>query len=627
MEPQNKVDRKLFTTPEPVAAGIDFYPTGNEYVSLPEIDNNGMIYSVNLLRLDHHGLFEFSGNHEHPLLTPVVKIDGNPINLRALNFRWHYKLGWLPVFSCEVEKQLCLKGIIAAPPGFKGFFYQLSIENRSARQVSIELGWIGCWDAFSFCVFSRRKLSVEKTIKLNKWTDSLVLEASSGSPLAALALADSSDSKWHLDPEKGQFEKGEMFSLLPGAEKETTLYGSINLEEDGAATTNIDLRRHGAKYLLDHTKKWLSIRYLKVVEPAFEAMINQNLFFSYFYSTARSLEDDQLVSLTSRSPRYYVSAAFWGRDALLWSLPAIMLVDSNYARKLLLAIYKRHIRHAGEHAHYLSGAVLYPGFELDQLAAYVIALQHYLDFTGETNLIKEKLIREGLTVIADRALDRFDPECGLYSSFLDPSDDPVEYPYLTFSNALLQTAFVTLGKLQSLNLFEHRSDFSVLAQALEKAIYEHCTVQGPDGLIFTWSVDGKGKFSLYDNPPGSLQLLAYYRFCTAKNRIFLNTVRWIRSTNNPYYRLGGNFEEAGSVHCINPWPLGAVNDLWACNVGALDFLKRVKMDNGFFCETIDPESGEVSTGAAFASAAGFLAFSLYHNLTTNNRGGNSKCSP
>ncbi|MDZ4133883.1 MAG: hypothetical protein U1E11_12210, partial [Dethiobacteria bacterium] len=54
----------------------------------------------------------------------------------------------------------------------------------------------------------------------------------------------------------------------------------------------------------------------------------------------------------------------------------------------------------------------------------------------------------------------------------------------------------------------------------------------------------------------------------------------------------------------------ACNDLLACNSGALDFLTRAEMDNGFFCETVKPDTGQVSTGAAFASAAGFLAYAL-----------------
>jgi len=55
-----------------------------------------------------------------------------------------------------------------------------------------------------------------------------------------------------------------------------------------------------------------------------------------------------------------------------------------------------------------------------------------------------------------------------------------------------------------------------------------------------------------------------------------------------------------------------VNDLLALNKSAYFFLSRAKMDNGFMCETIDPVTGNVTTGPAFASAAGFLSFALWH---------------
>ena len=40
--------------------------------------------------------------------------------------------------------------------------------------------------------------------------------------------------------------------------------------------------------------------------------------------------------MTSRSPRYYVSAAYWDRDSLLWAFPAILTVDAAYAREIFL---------------------------------------------------------------------------------------------------------------------------------------------------------------------------------------------------------------------------------------------------------------------------------------------------
>ncbi|MDO9533889.1 MAG: hypothetical protein Q7J85_00835 [Bacillota bacterium] len=76
--------------------------------------------------------------------------------------------------------------------------------------------------------------------------------------------------------------------------------------------------------------------------------------------------------------------------------------------------------------------------------------------------------------------------------------------------------------------------------------------------------------------------------------------------------------EAGSLHAGNPWPMAAVNDLLALNWGAIDFLSRVKMDNGLACETVHPIKGCASTGLAFASSAGFLAHAICWRMKGKN---------
>jgi hypothetical protein len=132
--------------------------------------------------------------------------------------------------------------------------------------------------------------------------------------------------------------------------------------------------------------------------------------------------------------------------------------------------------------------------------------------------------------------------------------------------------------------------------------------------MFAWAVNGKGNFELYDNPPGSLQLLPHYGFCAKDDPVFLNTVRWICSRHNLYYCAEGNITGAASRHAANPWPLHAVNDLLALNLGQGEFFRQAVMDSGYFCETVEPVNGRASTGQAFASGAGFLAFALWHTL-------------
>lgn len=603
--------RAILTTPPVITEHEAFTLTGNEYLSLPHIGAAGGIDSLNVLHMAARGLLEFSGKSQKPLLAPFIFIDNRPVALEG-QARWSYRLDWIPCFELETGEQLTVKGEIFTPPGRRGGCCRLRFTNRSPKRLEIKAGWQGYWDSFNHIIFNRRPLAVDRALSFDDWTNSFILEARSGLPLAALALAVEPRAPWELNRDgAGSFRVETAAALEPGGGAQLVLYFAVNLESDGAGTSAVDLMRRGADALAAETEAWLEEHRLHAADEDLTPVLNRNLFFNYFYALGRAIDTDGLVPVTSRSPRYYVSAAFWSRDTLLWSFPGLLLLDSAIARELLLAVYERHLGQPGEHAHYINGIVLYPGFELDQLAAYLLALKHYVAFTGDQTILEEELIAQGIKKLAKTAERYYDPATGLYATFLDPSDDPVRFPFLIYNNALLERAFDFLGGAGAAAAGGRQEEFKGRTLALRKAIYRHGTAEGPCGPMFAWAVDGRGQFQLYDNPPGSLLLLAHYGFCSPKDPIFKNTAAWIRSSHNPYCHLSCNFEGVGSLHCANPWPLAAANELLAFAAGGADFLKRAPMDQGFCCETVDPHSGRVSTGAAFASGAGFLAHAIY----------------
>lgn len=606
-----KNSKAILTTPPAITEHEAFSLTGNEYLSLPHIGAAGGIDYLNVLHMEARGLLEFSGKSLKPLLAPFIFVNNRAVALEE-QARWSYRLDWIPCFEIETGEQLSAKGEIFTPPGRRGGCYRLGFTNHSSKQLELRAGWQGYWGSFNHIIFNRRPAAVEQALSFDDWTNSLILEARRGLPLAALALAIEPRAQWELDQSgAGSFRVETATSLEPGESAQVILYFAVNLEADGAGTTAVDLMRRGSAALAAETESWLEQHRLPAADKELAPVLNRNLFFNYFYALGRALDTDGLVPVTSRSPRYYVSAAFWSRDALLWSFPGLLLVDSAVARELLLTVFERHLGWPGEHAHYINGIVLYPGFELDQLAAYLLALQNYVAFTGDQTILAERTIDEGVKKLKKTVARYYDHSTGLYATFLDPSDDPVRYPFLIYSNALLERAFNFLGGAGAAASGGMHTNYRDRAQALRKAIYRHGTVKGPYGPMFAWAVDGRGQFQLYDNPPGSLLLLAYYGFCSPEDTIFKNTVAWIRSSHNPYFHQGCAFGEAGSLHCANPWPLAAANDLLAFAAGGADFLKRAPMDQGFCCETVDPHTGRVSTGAAFASAAGFLAHAIY----------------
>ncbi|HHX73446.1 MAG TPA: glycoside hydrolase family 125 protein, partial [Firmicutes bacterium] len=332
---------------------------------------------------------------------------------------------------------------------------------------------------------------------------------------------------------------------------------------------------------------------------------------NYFFALGRAIDSDRWLPVTSRSPKYYVSAAFWARDALLWSFPGLLLTDAATAGKVLLNVFERHLERAGEHAHYIDGTLLYPGFELDQLAAYLLALKHYLQTTGDRAVLADERIKRALPLLLAKFLQWYNADVGLCGTFLDPSDDPPPYPYLIYSNALAQRALSFLARLAGKGL-KLPGDPKHLALAIRTAIYRHGVVKGPYGPMFAWAVDGRGNFALYDNPPGSLLLLPHYGFCRREDPVWRHTLQWICSEHNPYRRAGRVLSGAASRHAGDPWPLAAANELLAGRTEAEHFFAAAKLDSGFCCESVDPDTGRAATGQAFASAAGFLGFALCH---------------
>lgn len=146
--------------------------------------------------------------------------------------------------------------------------------------------------------------------------------------------------------------------------------------------------------------------------PLYE-VYQRHLIFSCFYAQADTLEGQPLL-LTSRSPHYYVSAAYWARDTLLWFFPALLKADRQRAREVLRAVFSRYAHWPGEHAQYLSGPPC------------IRAL----------NLIK---LRPMETVFA-RVAEEKHPSPTLYRTFLSPTDDPAKEPYLTYDNTLWAVA-------------------------------------------------------------------------------------------------------------------------------------------------------------------------------------------
>lgn len=581
--------------------------TGNEYLSLPTIrEEDGAAEGLTLLHMGAKGLLELKGN-ETPFILPLIRIDGAEHPLT--NLRWRRENAWAPVAS-DCTGGLSVTVSYLCPIGERGFLLRLEAQNEQAHAVDIWLGAKGQWTQTLHHVNETLPLTGQRTQEASLWNDAFVMQEMAGIPLCAFAPIAEKKIAWVWGD--GAFEGGRSERLAAGKRTAVTLYFGVGYETVAAATSAKHLMRLGYERCLGDTLDWLKARMLPVGDMRLFELLNTNLFFSFFYASGKTLDTEELCLMTSRSPRYYVSAAYWDRDSLLWSFPAILLTDAAYARDILLYVFSRQMKNVGLHSRYIDGTLLEPGFELDELCAPVLALERYIAHTADRELLTQSCVKEGLCRILGILNTKRHSTIELYKTFLQPTDDEIVHPYLTYDNVLVWRTLHALGDWLDKPMLHER------AERVKEAIYEHCV---QDGQLI-WSTDLNGCFDIYDEPPGSLQLLPHYGFCGMDDPLWQKTMETIRSDAYRFSFAGKPIAEIGCLHAPHPWVLSICNSLLSGHKDtALIHLARTCMDNGIACESVNEITGECETGEAFATCAGFLSFALYSALSEKRASG------
>jgi len=590
--------------------------TGNEYISLPTIrEADGGIESVSFLHMGAKGMLEMRGGADAPFLKPFVRRDGQNLPLEEL--RWKYVAWWLPTFTAKAG-EMTLLGQILSPIGERGFGYRLSLAGDGGAHTW-EIGLTGCWAKTIHSINESKEVLTPKNLYPSSWNSCFCMDVRPDLSLFAFApimTEHAADSRYHHlseQPDKGTVTYRLWAERQPGEALDPACFWfGLGFEEVAACTSAKELLRQGFEDEWARTEGYLRERSRHVAEPWLEDTLNRNLFFSYFFGSGRTLDTEEYVLVTSRSPRYYVSAAYWDRDSLLWSFPAILLVDSQAAEEMLRYVFTRQIRNIGIHSRFIDGTLLEPGFELDELCAPVIALYRFVQRTGWQSYVRKPYIEDGVAHILRRLKEKRHPTRALYETFLQPTDDMRFYPYLTYNNVLVWYSLLKLAELyQGIWPEEKLGALRGEAEAVRRAIHENCVFEKDGKPMFAWSVDLAGNWDVYDEPPGSLLLLPHYGFCSLDDPIWQHTAEVIRRPDYPYSFSGCPIAEIGCAHAPHPWILSLSNSMLS---GRKEEAKRhlalCKMDNGIACESVDEYTGESATGDAFATCAGFLAYAI-----------------
>ena len=579
---------KILTVPEELKDEPAVYCTGNDYVSISNIGCDGRIRTVSHLRDSMMGLVEYEGESLFALA----------LNETPLSADSHaYVHDFIPEFTTQTE-HCHIRWQIYAPEEIRGFGIRCTLRGRKSCSGMLTLTFRP--DRFLRTVFHPRPLIVDRLYGYDSWSDTLYVELVAGGGISALAIGARGCRKHY---EQGQLQVMLDYQLAQEETVEHDFFVSIGCELDGARLANVDMQRRGKRLLAD-TVRLMDDHHIFLPDPVLEHRVNLNLNFCRYFSVGRALDTDRLVLLTSRSGRYYVSGAYWARDCMLWAFPALLRYDTNLAREALLAACSTYLKDGARHALYINGVCLYPGFELDQLVAPVIALERYVSRTCDTAILSCPEIRNLFSFTVNRLKTWRDDETGLFATELSPSDDPCPYPYLTYNNFLVLAALRFMAR--------HMEGLEDLVRKLEQGLRSHCIARMDEKEIFVWACDGRGGQEIYDNPPGSLMLIPYYGGCAVTDPVWQNTLQRYFSRENPWYTENNLLFGQGCEHAPAPWPMSLCNLLLSCgrSDSVLAALGSMEMDNGTACETVKPDSGRACTGAAFATFAGFYANAL-----------------
>lgn len=588
-----------------------YHPTGNNYVALPIINNFGEIESFNVVSMADRGLLEVSGA---PFLRLEFTIDGQIVEMSDLN--WQILDEWIPQFTL-IHHDVEIDVTYVAPQDTRGWFLEINI--NAEQKHDIELRLFGQFKQLLHSINETKPCRGEIIAYKSLWNDGYMFDFRSDiTKLSFGFLADDGFDEQSLGETDGEFcltkklhSKQQEFNQ----NNQHYIYMGVGLEEVGAATQAIHMQREGGAVLKLQLRNWLQARFKTTGDAKIDLILNRNQFFNYFYATGTTFDTEELILCTSRSPRYYVSAAYWDRDSLIWSFPALLATDTDKAKQALDYVFGRQIKNIGIHSRYIDGTILEPGFELDELCAPILALDQYFEATQNWDYLHSSKIQNGIAHIVARLKQWKHAETDLYGTFLMPTDDMKTYDYLTYNNVLVWKILTILNRLYlKLPLSQEAEWARANAELVKQAINLHCikTIEGKPQYV--WSVDLKGNYDTYDEPPGSLTLLAYYGFCDADDEAFKNTLTSLYNADFPHYFANSQYEELGCSHADHPWILSICNSLLnGRRAEALDMLRRTKMDNYIACESIDAQTGEWTTGAHFATCAGFLVHALLHS--------------
>jgi hypothetical protein len=599
--------------------------TGNDWIALPEIRaSDGAIVSFNALSLRERGLLQVQGTPTVrpaaapvdalvPAVAPRLTVDGRRVPLKIA--QWQLIDDWIPVAHVRAGG-IRLQITYATPPHTRAALLRMVLTNDDRIAHRVRLGVLAHWGGLARVAYVPAMIRGETRQAPAAWTaQTQVFSFFENETTFAWALGYPDCSR---TTRQGQtFEASCDANLAPHQSRQVNFILAIGLDEFSAAYAEHVLAAQlgfwGDEAVIGRERAWIEPRLRTTGNAALDQLMNRNLLFSSFFAWGRTLDTEQFVGLTSRSPRYYVAAAYWDRDAMLWSFPALLATDPARARRALDVAYGIQLKDTGTHSRFIDGTTLEPGFELDEGVAPIIALAEYWRVSRDAAYLAAR--QSGLQFLLARLATHRGPY-GLYWTEQDSQDENRAEAYETYDNALVWRALEDAAQL-----YRALGDGARAAQLRRQAAAVHAAVMkwlvvpgapGTSGPIFAFGWQG-AHYIFDDVPPGSILKLPILGFIPESDPVFRRTYAWLHSKHFKYSSAGEPYGLPGSYRLPQTtcWSIADHLRLEEGRATALKILLASPWDGGIVSEQLDPRTARsIPGGGAFATAAGYVGAAI-----------------
>ena len=436
-----------------VTTSTDVIPTGNEWIALPTIRaTDGAIENFNVLSMRYRGLLEVKGERGAPAIVPYLMVGDKGLPLHDL--KWELIEYWIPK-ATQATDGIEISITYCAPPDSRAALLRLTATNHRESAVPVTLGLKASWGELNRVTYTPVNLKGERTMVPAPWQKNMTVFP---------YITDDTEFAWSLSYRDSQaslvappahiapgLDAQRTKTLAPGETLETHYVIGVGTEEYSASQSGAALEekidRVGLDSIIEEAAAWCHARTRTTGQADLDLLMNRNFLFTALYAWGRTIDTEQLVGVTSRSDRYYVSAAYWDRDAMLWSFPGLLDIDRNLAREALDYAFTVQLRNVGIHSRFIDGTVLEDGLELDEVVAPVIALGAYIERTGDRSVLATygPALKQLLHVLESR----LDTQTGLYTTLQDAQDEYRKQQFSTYDNVLVWKAMLEMAKFST----------------------------------------------------------------------------------------------------------------------------------------------------------------------------------